>query len=266
MLTMSLGSGSIIRKFHFVICTFLYWLAVYTVQESSLWYKKIKLIMDIVQSVALNNGSVVFSPHASPQQKGWILVGNVREGRKQAHTASAFLLVHLPGRRPQLVCMPPCNWGLCWGCLNSQLHEFPCGLRGEFGKVYWLQSSLSGFHSLRLVDLILQSILLWFKEVTLLLLICVSVYMQVYICECVHVDACIHVYMQMCIMCVHISVYMLCACAYIHLCVCVHMYACVCTQVHETQESNKEFIYYCFPSVGRDLLSSSSPVNIHYPS
>ena len=68
----------------------------------------------------------------------------------------------------------------------------------------------------------------------------------------------------MCIMCEHISVYMLCACPYIHLCVCVCMYACVCTHVHETQESNKEFIYYCFPSVGRDLLFSSSPVNITF--
>ena len=66
--------------------------------------------------------------------------------------------------------------------------------------------------------------------------------------------------------CLYANVHNVCAHKCVHVvCMCIHtfMYLCmhVCTHVHETQESNKEFIYYCFPSVGRDLLSSS-PVNI----
>lgn len=128
-----------------------------------------------------------------------------------------------------LVCMLPCNRGLCWGHWSSQLHKWPRGLRGESGKAYRLQSSLSGFHSLRLVDLILQSILLWFKEWHCCFWsVCLCVCMYIYVCD---VDACIHVYMQTCT-CVHISVYMLCACAYIHLCVCVSMYVYMHVCVH----------------------------------
>ena len=67
--------------------------------------------------------------------------------------------------------------------------------------------------------------------------------------------------------CTQKHVHVVCMCIYAHLCVCVCMYVCMHVCIHmcmKLRGVTKSLLL--FPSVGRDLLSSSSPANIHTPS
>jgi hypothetical protein len=82
--------------------------------------------------------------------------------------------------------------------------------------------------------------------------VCVAIYKSACVCicmhklvfGCIHICICTHVFVGICVLCVHVFV-----CWYTHVCACTCMYVCMC-------------IHVCTSSMGHSLLSSGVCVRL----
>lgn len=132
------GSGSTMRKFNFVICTFIG--GIFTLCKNYLYDTKIKAVMDIFWCVAPNSLTSCFCEETSSRiiplvflltppyvKRDNISVGDVREKRSKLRSVSvtSFFWVCLPGKRPwwSACCHVACS---SYGSWSSQLCNCLC--------------------------------------------------------------------------------------------------------------------------------------------